>query len=83
MDEANGAIYMTVHPETKRLYKLDLNTGAITYNFVTQNIAGYDYRWALRDLALGEDGNVFALMYDPISARSGCWSAFCIQLDYG
>ena len=71
VDEENGAIYMTVHPETKRLYKLDLNTGAITYNFVTQNIAGYDYRWALRDLALGEDGNVFALMYDPIQQDPG------------
>ena len=76
VDEANGAIYMTVHPETKRLYKLDLNTGAITYNFVTQNIAGYDYRWALRDLALGEDGNVFALMYDPILQDPGAGVPF-------
>ena len=71
VDEANGAIFMTVHPETQRLYKLDLNTGSITSNNVTQNISGFTYRWSLRDLALGENGNVFALMFDNIQVDPG------------
>lgn len=66
VDEENGAIFMTVHPETQRLYKLDLNTGAITSNRVRQNIGGFTYRWSIRDLALGENGDVFALMFDNI-----------------
>jgi hypothetical protein len=68
LDEANGLVYMTVHPETERLYRLDLNTGSITSNRVTQafsnDILSFRYSWALRDIALGEDGNVFALMKD-------------------
>ena len=68
LDEANGLVYMTVHPETERLYRLDLNTGLITSNRVTQaltnSIASFQYSWALRDIELGEDGNVFALMKD-------------------
>ena len=86
LDEANGLVYMTVHPETERLYRLDLNTGLITSNRVTQaltnSIASFQYSWALRDIELGEDGNVFALMKDnslndpgdglPFS-RSGLW----------
>lgn len=71
VDEDNGAIFMTVHPETQRLYRLDLNTGSITANSVTQNIGGFTYRWTLRDLALGEDGNVFALMFDNIQTDPG------------
>ena len=71
VDEANGAIYMTVHPETQRLYRLDLDTGAITSNSISQDIGGFIYRWSLRDLALGEDGNVFALMYDNIQTDPG------------
>ena len=71
VDEDNGTIFMTVHPETQRLYKLDLNTGSITSNNVIQNIGGFNYRWSLRDLALGEDGNVFALMYDNIQTDPG------------
>jgi len=66
VDEENGVIFMTVHPETQRLYKLDLNTGSITSNSVIQTIAGFTFRWTLRDLALGEDGNVFALMFDNV-----------------
>ncbi|MFT4817473.1 MAG: hypothetical protein ACI9IQ_002988, partial [Cyclobacteriaceae bacterium] len=82
VDEENGVIFMTVHPETQRLYKLDLNTGSFSANAVTQNIGGFTYRWTLRDLALGEDGNVFALMFDNILrdpangipfAQSGLW----------
>ena len=71
VDEANGAIFMTVHPETQRLYKLDLNTGSITSNNVTQTIAGFTYRWTIRDLTLDEDGNIFALMFDNILVAPG------------
>ncbi len=71
VDEANAVVYMTVHPETERLYRLDLNTGAITSNHISQNIGGFTYRWSLRDLALGEDGNVFALMNDNILTDPG------------
>lgn len=68
LDEPNGLVYMTVHPETERLYRLDLNTGIISQNRVTQtftnSILSFTYSYALRDIALGEDGNVFALMRD-------------------
>lgn len=72
LDEANAAVYMTVHPETERLYRLDLNTGTIAWNHVSQTFTNaaipfsHTYNWALRDLALGEDGNVFALMVDNV-----------------
>ena len=71
IDDVNGAVFMTVHPETQRLYKLDLNTGAITSTTTAQNIGGFNYRWSMRDLALGEDGNVFALMHDNIGIDPG------------
>ncbi|MEX0963638.1 MAG: hypothetical protein WDZ52_06325 [Pseudohongiellaceae bacterium] len=71
IDDVNGAVYMTVHPETERLYRLDLISGNITSNHISQNIGGFTYRWSLRDLALGEDGNVFALMFDNIGTDPG------------
>lgn len=71
VDEENGVIFMTVHPETQRLYKLDLNTGSLTANTISQTISGFEYRWTLRDLALGEDGNVFALLFDNIQTDPG------------
>lgn len=71
VDKENGSIFMTVHPETQRLYKLDLNTGAFTSNNISQNIGGFTYRWTLRDLTLGENGDVFALMFDNIQTDPG------------
>ena len=71
IDDANGTVFMTVHPESQRLYKLDLNTKAITSTTVSQNIGGFTYRWSMRDLALGEFGNVFALMHDNIGTDPG------------
>jgi len=71
VDEVNGTIFMTVHPETQRLYKLDLNNGEITSNSVTQDLGGFRYRWSLRDIALGEEGNVFALMHDNVQLDPG------------
>ena len=76
IDEANGVVFMTVHPETERLYRLDLNTASITSNSVTQTIGGFPYRWSLRDLALGENGNVFALMFDNIQTDPGNGAPF-------
>jgi len=86
LDEANGLVYFTVHPEATRLYKLDLNTGTISNKNVKQLLAGagatYTYPFALRDIVLGENGNLFALMIDPIQvnpensipyASSGKW----------
>lgn len=68
LDRANNRVFMTVFPESERLYRLDLNTGEIVYNQLSQNFTGattnYSYGFALRDLALGEDGNVFALLFD-------------------
>lgn len=78
LDRVNNVVYMTVFPESERLYKLDLITGAITYNEVSQTLGPggvsggniqpddptYTYRWALRDIALGENGNVFAILFD-------------------
>lgn len=71
MDDVNGAVYMTVHPDSERLYRLDLNTGAIISNHISQSISGFLYRWSLRDIALGENGNVFALMHDNINVDPG------------
>lgn len=76
LDDANGIVYMTVHPESERLYRLNLNTGVISWNPVTQTFSNplegsRTYTWALMDLTLGEDGNVFALMFDNIRADLG------------
>ncbi|MEQ8955900.1 MAG: hypothetical protein RL120_17335, partial [Gammaproteobacteria bacterium] len=68
LDEVNGRVFMTVHPESERLYKLDLNTGVIEHPQVLQTFVraggSWTYRFSLRDIALGENGNVFALMLD-------------------
>lgn len=88
LDVVNGNVFMTVHPEASRLYRLDLNTGDIVSNHVSQNIGGFLYRWSLRDIALGEAGNVFALMHDNIQtdpgnsipfAASGLWMGLMDQ----
>ena len=39
LDDANGIVYMTVHPESERLYRLNLNTGVISWNPVTQTFS--------------------------------------------
>lgn len=70
LDLPNGLIFFTVHPEAARLYKLDLNTGKVSYNIVKQTLSGlidHTYSWALRDIAIGESGNVFALMIDRVN----------------
>lgn len=70
LDADNNLVYMTVHPESERLYRLDLETGKIDWNPVSQvisnadNTGSFEYTFGLRDLTLGENGNVFAIMYD-------------------
>lgn len=71
LDEANDRVFMTVHPESERLYQLDLLTGDIAHFPISQTLTGdpgfsHTYRWALRDISLGEDGNVFAIMFDSV-----------------
>ena len=38
LDDVNGAVYMTAHPESERLYRLDLNTGVVSWNRITQTL---------------------------------------------
>lgn len=69
LDEANGRVHFTVHPESTRLYTLDLFSGKITNNVVKQRLFGaggasHEYLFSLRDLTIGENGNIFALMID-------------------
>lgn len=69
LDPQNNRIFMTVHPESERLYRLELDSGVIGYNHISATVNGqagdsYTYSWALRDVTLGENGNVFALLYD-------------------
>lgn len=75
LDEANELVYFTVHPESKRLYKLDLGTGLISWNFIEQTLFGdassHTYSWALEDIAIGDSGNIFAIMIDPILQDPG------------
>lgn len=88
LDKDNNLVYMTVFPESERLYKLDLVSGNITSARLTQTFTNelldfsYTYGFALRDVALGEGGNIFALLFDGVGrdpenqlpfAESGLW----------
>lgn len=69
LDEANGRVHMTVHPESERLYTLDLATGTVNKYPLSQTLGGgggfvYTYGFAPRYLTLGEDGNIFAILFD-------------------
>ncbi|MEX0617433.1 MAG: hypothetical protein WDZ76_12745 [Pseudohongiellaceae bacterium] len=66
LDAANGLAYMTVHPNSQRLYKLNLANGDITWNSIRQTLGSRDYSWQARDIALGENGNLFLLLYDQV-----------------
>lgn len=60
LDEEHGIVYMSVHPESERLYKLTYSTGKITYNRIIEGARQY----SVRDMALGEFGNLFTILYD-------------------
>jgi len=69
LDDVRNQVHMTVHPESARIYTLNLNTGVIDWDPISHTFTGiddftYTYAFTLRDLALGEDGNLFAIMYD-------------------
>lgn len=76
LDEPNGLVYFTVHPESARLYKLDLLTGKVTNKVTKQTLTGtggasHEYTFSQRDIVIGEDGNVFALMIDKALFNPG------------
>lgn len=73
--EDGGLVYFLAHPESTRLYKLDLNSGVISYGVTTQTLSGltssHTYAFTLRDLAVAEDGNVFAILIDEVQFNPG------------
>ena len=82
LDEASGIVYMSVHPESERLYKMTYATGKVTWNRIIEGVRQY----SVRDMALGELGNVLAILYDadqlepadPMApvAESGLWLGY-------
>lgn len=67
LDDENEILYFTVHPPSERLYKLDLNTGEVEFNQLSQELCGdicYTYGFAPVDLSMGEDGNIFSLFFE-------------------
>ncbi|MBT8146695.1 MAG: hypothetical protein KJN90_07560, partial [Gammaproteobacteria bacterium] len=73
LDDGNGTVYFSTHPQTERLYKLNLNTGIISYNRIVEG----ERQFSPVDLVLGEDGNLFTLLLDRSTgespAPSGLW----------
>jgi hypothetical protein len=71
--EFHNAVFFSTHPETERLYKLDLLTGIITYN----RIAEGEREYSPIDIVPGEGGNLFTLMHDRSPGESpapnGLW----------
>lgn len=64
LDEPNGLVHFTTHPEAQRLYKLNLASGVISSNNIID--ASVNLRFSPRDIALGENGNIFAILYDRL-----------------
>jgi hypothetical protein len=60
LDDENNIVYFSTHPETERMYKLDLDMGVISYNRIIEG----DKQYSPKDMVLGEDGNVFAILHD-------------------
>ena len=73
LDDVNGLVYFSTHPETERLYKLDLNTGIVSYNRITEA----ERQYSPIDIVLGENGNLFTLLHDRSQGESpapnGLW----------
>ena len=76
LDPAAGAVFMTTHPASQRMYQLDIASGAFTFRRLREG--GRDF--IPRDMALGEDGKVFTLLFDPVyaleedgPAKEGSW----------
>jgi len=76
LDAPSGTVYFSTHPESQRMYQLDIASGAFTYHRLTEGGRSF----IPRDFAIGEDGNVFTLLFDPIyeleengPAAEGLW----------
>ena len=73
LDDENDIVYFSTHPETERLYKLDLDTGLISYNRIIEG----ERQFSPIDFVLGEDGNLFTLLHDRSEgespAQNGLW----------
>ncbi len=91
-DESSGYVFFTVHPNSERLYRLNLANQEIVHFPLRQEIFGapegdgpiasYEYGFALNDIAIGENGNLFVLLIDNVQenpeqfipfADSGKW----------
>ena len=73
LDDEHNIVYFSTHPETERLYKLDLNSGIISYNRIIEE----ERQFSPVDMVLGEDGNLFTLLHDRSEGESpaanGLW----------
>lgn len=76
LDDNSGIVYFSTHPESERLYQLDLNSGSFTHHRLEEGTRDF----IPRDIALGEDGNVFVLLFDALHeqdeggpAAEGLW----------
>lgn len=64
LDRNSGTVYLSTHPESQRMYQLDIPSGAFTYHRLSESGRSF----IPRDFAIGENGNVFALLFDPVYA---------------
>ncbi len=62
LDADTGLVYFSTLPESERLYILDLASGAFTFHRLREG--GRDFIPV--DIALGENDNLFVLLYDPL-----------------
>lgn len=76
LDSGSGTVYLSTHPESQRIYQLDIPSGAFTYHRLSEGGRNF----IPKDFAIGEDGNVFTLLFDPIfaleengPAKEGLW----------
>jgi hypothetical protein len=76
LDADAGLVYFSTLPESERLYILDIASGAFTFHRLREG--GRDFIPV--DIALGEDDNVFTLLFDPLyeleengPAEEGLW----------
>lgn len=76
LDAQSGTVYLSTHPESQRMYQLDIPSGAFTFHRLSEGGRSF----IPRDFAIGENGNVFTLLFDPIydleengPAEEGLW----------
>lgn len=76
LDADAGLVYFSTLPESERLYVLDIASGAFTFHRLREG--GRDFIPV--DIALGENDNVFTLLFDPLyeleengPAEEGLW----------